>query len=180
MQLEATQLQIAEDAAQLSKEGKIEFAREKLTKLVTETTDIRILFLGFEFFERTGDLDSAVKVLEKWLGLSGAENRTVETAAALNNLGNLYQTRGELDRAEEMYQSHWPLRMHSATIRAWQFPMATSETFIRHAESLIERGRCTRRHWPSTRRSAVKRVWQGNTVTSESCIRPVENLIEQR
>ena len=35
LQLEATQLQIAEDAAQLSKEGKIEFAREKLTKLVT-------------------------------------------------------------------------------------------------------------------------------------------------
>src|SRR5512145_1087320 len=44
LQLEATQLQIAEDAAQLSKEGKIEFAREKLTKLVTETMDLRILW----------------------------------------------------------------------------------------------------------------------------------------
>ena len=104
LQLEATQLQIAEDAAQLSKEGKIEFAREKLTKLVTETTDIRILSLGYEFFDRTGDLDSAVRVLEKWLGLSGAENRTAETSAALGNLGTLYQTRGELERAEEMYQ----------------------------------------------------------------------------
>ncbi len=104
LQLEATQLQIAEDAAQLSKEGKVEFAREKLTKLVTETTNIRILFLCYEFFDRTGDLDSAVRVLEKWLGLSGAENRTAETAAALTNLGNLFQTRGELDRAEEMHK----------------------------------------------------------------------------
>ncbi|MCI0560022.1 MAG: DUF4062 domain-containing protein, partial [Nitrososphaera sp.] len=104
LQLEATQLQIAEDAAQLSKEGKIEFAREQLTRLITETTDIRILFLGYEFFDRTGDLDSAVRVLEKWLGLSGAENRTAETAAAFGNLGILYKTRGELDRAEEMYQ----------------------------------------------------------------------------
>jgi tetratricopeptide (TPR) repeat protein len=103
LKLEATQLQIAEDAAQLSKEGKIEFAREKLTKLVTETTYIRILFLGYEFFYRTGDLDSAVRVLEKWLGLSGAGNKTVETAAGLGNLGILYQTRGELDRAETMY-----------------------------------------------------------------------------
>jgi len=104
LQLEATQLQIAEDAAQLSKEGKIEFAREKLTKLVTETADIRILSLGYEFFNRTGDLDSAIRVLEKWISLSGAENRTAETATALGNLGNLYQTRGELERAEEMNQ----------------------------------------------------------------------------
>jgi len=104
LELAAIQLQIAEDAAQLSKEGKIEFAREKLTKLTTETTDIRILSLGHEFFYRTGDLDSAVKVLEKWLRLSGIEKRTSETASALGNLGNLYITRGELDRAEEMYQ----------------------------------------------------------------------------
>ena len=104
LELEAIQLQIAEDAALLSKEGKIEFAREKLTKLTTETTDIRILSLGHEFFFRTGDLDSAVKVLEKWLILSGIEKRTSLTASALGNLGILYKTRGELDRAEEMYQ----------------------------------------------------------------------------
>jgi len=104
LQLEAMQLQMAEDAAQLAMEGKVEFAREKFTKLVTETTDIQILFLGFEFFERTGDLDTAFEVLEKWLILSGAENRTAETAAVLGNLGNLYQTRGDLDRAVEMYK----------------------------------------------------------------------------
>ncbi|MBN1515212.1 tetratricopeptide repeat protein [Candidatus Sumerlaeota bacterium] len=104
LQLEAAQLQLAEDAAKLSMEGKIEFAREKLTKLVTETTDLRILSLGFEFFYRTGDLDSAAMVLEKWLGLSGTENRTAGTAVALGNLGVLFKTRGEFDRAEEMHQ----------------------------------------------------------------------------
>ena len=105
LRLEAVQLQIAEDALQLSKEGKIEFAREKLTKLVTETTDIRILNLGYEFFYRTGDLASAFSVLEKWLDLCGIESVTKETADAYGNLGILYKIRGELDRAEEMYQN---------------------------------------------------------------------------
>jgi len=103
-QLEAIQLQIAEDAAQLSKEGKIEFAREKLTKLVTETTNLYILYLGFDFFYRTGDLDSAFIALKKWLSLSGADNNTKLTAMALERLGILYQIRGELDQAEEMCQ----------------------------------------------------------------------------
>jgi len=103
-QLESMQLEIADDAAKFSKEGKIEFAREKLTKLVTETTNLHILNLGFEFFYRTGDLDSAIKVLKKWLSLSGDENKTEATAIALGNLGTLYHTRGELERAEEMYQ----------------------------------------------------------------------------
>jgi len=103
LKLEAMQLQMAEDAAQLAKEGKIEFAREKFTKLVTETTNIQILFLGYEFFFRTGDMDTAEKVIGKWMGLSGAENRTSHTAAAFGNLGLLYQTRGEFERAEEMH-----------------------------------------------------------------------------
>lgn len=103
-QLEATQLEIAEDAAKLSKEGKLEFAREKLTKLVTETTNLRILSLGYDFFRRTGDIDSALKVLEKWLNLSGPDCITVETAKALGNLGVIYQLRGKLYRAEDRHQ----------------------------------------------------------------------------
>jgi tetratricopeptide (TPR) repeat protein len=101
---DALELQMAEDAAKLSKEGKIEFARETFTRLVTETTNIKILSLGFEFFYRTGDLDTAFKVLDKWLSLSGAENKIEETAAAIGNLALLYQIRGDLDRAEELHQ----------------------------------------------------------------------------
>jgi tetratricopeptide (TPR) repeat protein len=103
LQLETMQLHMAEDAAQLAKEGKIEFAREKFTKLVTETMNLRILYLAYEFFERTGDLDSAFEVLQKWLSLSGAENKSLETAHALNNFGNLYFTRGEMVQAKKMY-----------------------------------------------------------------------------
>jgi tetratricopeptide (TPR) repeat protein len=104
LKIEAMQLQIAEDAARLSKEGKIEFARHKLAELVSETVDIRILYLGYEFFNRTGDLDSALSVLEKWLNLSGSDKKTADTSSAYGNLGNLYKTRGDLERAEEMYQ----------------------------------------------------------------------------
>ncbi|TNJ36790.1 tetratricopeptide repeat protein [Chlorobaculum thiosulfatiphilum] len=101
---DALELQMAKDAAKLAKEGKIEFAREKFTKLVTETTNLRILYLGYEFFHRTGDLNSAFRVLEKWLTLSGAENKTEETAVAFGNLGILYRMRGDLDHAEEIHK----------------------------------------------------------------------------
>ena len=104
LKIESMQLQIAKDAARLSKEGKIEFARQKFAELVSETEDIRILYLGYEFFDRTGDLDSALSVLEKWLNLSGPGKKNAGTASAYGNLGNLYQTRGDLERAEEMYQ----------------------------------------------------------------------------
>ncbi|QDU54188.1 tetratricopeptide repeat protein [Aeoliella mucimassa] len=102
--LEAMQLQIAEDAAKLSKEGKVEHAREKFAQLVTVTGNARILMLGFEFFSRTGDLDSARFVMQRWIGMYGSESKSKETAAAYGNLGILYRQRGELDKAEEMYQ----------------------------------------------------------------------------
>ena len=104
LKVEAMQLQMAEDAATLSREGKIEFARQKFAELVVETTNLRVLYLGYEFFDRTGDLDSAFSVLEKWLNLSGSEENSAVTASAYSNLGILYQTRGELERAEEMYR----------------------------------------------------------------------------
>ena len=104
LKLEAMQLQMAEDAAALSKEGKIEFARQKFAELVVETSDLRILSLSFEFYHRTGDLDAAFSVLEKWLHLSGPDEKSAETAAAYGNLGILHKTRGDLERAEEMHE----------------------------------------------------------------------------
>ncbi|AOS83976.1 hypothetical protein BIU88_07345 [Chlorobaculum limnaeum] len=104
LKTEEAQLEMAEVAAQLAMEGKVEFAREKFTKLVTETTDIKILSLGSQFFYRTGDLDNMLIVLEKWLSLSGSENQNEETLGALIHLGLLYQIRGELERAEEIYE----------------------------------------------------------------------------
>ena len=104
LKIEEAQLEMAEDAAQLAMEGKVEFAREKFTKLVAETTNLRILYLDYVFFKLTGDLDSALSVLKKWLSLSGAENLSKETAAAYGNLGILYKIRGDLDWSVEMYK----------------------------------------------------------------------------
>ena len=103
LKLELMQLQTAQVAAELSREGKIEYARQKFSELITETVDIRILYLGYEFFHRTGDFDSAFHALNKWLNISGPERITLETASAYGYLGLLYQTREEFDHAEEMY-----------------------------------------------------------------------------
>lgn len=112
LQLEEMQLQTAEDAAQLSMEGKIKFARQKFADIVTKTANLQILFLAFEFYHRTGDLDSALDVLHKWLNISGPEKETSDTANAYGNLGNVYKTRGKLERAEEMY--HKALRINES------------------------------------------------------------------
>ena len=41
---------------------------------------------------------------EKSLAINEALGRKEGMASAYGNLGNLYQTRGDLDRAEEMYE----------------------------------------------------------------------------
>jgi len=43
-------------------------------------------------------------MVERRLVISGRESETAETAAAYGNLGLLYRTRGEIDRAEEMHK----------------------------------------------------------------------------
>ncbi|MCH9007783.1 tetratricopeptide repeat protein [candidate division KSB1 bacterium] len=102
--IEELQLQAAEEAASFAKEGSLELARQRFVGFVSDTTNLRILFLAYSFFERTGDLDSALDVLERWLVLSGADTKSPDTAAAYGNLGILYKTRGDLDRAEAMYE----------------------------------------------------------------------------
>ncbi|WP_052238863.1 tetratricopeptide repeat protein [Pectobacterium brasiliense] len=104
LKVDAMQLQIAEDAANLSRDGRIEYARQKFAVLVVETMNLRVLFLSYEFYKRTGDLDSAFLVLKKWLEICGKNEKSHEVAIAYGNLGNLYHTRGELERAEAMYQ----------------------------------------------------------------------------
>ncbi len=104
LELEKMQLEVAENAALFSKQGKIEYAREKFSTLSVSSDNIKILSLSYEFFNRTGDLDAAFKILKKWLVLSGKEQQRSETASAYGNLGILYQTRGDLEQAEEMYR----------------------------------------------------------------------------
>jgi tetratricopeptide (TPR) repeat protein len=104
LKIELLQLQGAEEAASLAEEGLLELARQRFVGVISDTSNIRILYLAYEFFYRTGDLKSALNVLQRWLILSGPDKQSPNTAAAYGNLGNLYKTRGDIDRAEEMYQ----------------------------------------------------------------------------
>lgn len=104
LKIVSLQLKAAEDAALLSREGKIKFARSKFVALVRETEDIRILDLAHEFFFRTGDIQSAKSVLEKWLNLSGSKEVSTTTADAYGNLGNVYGALHQFDSAVKMYR----------------------------------------------------------------------------
>ncbi len=55
-------LQTAEDAAEAALEGKVERARQRFAQAIVGTTNDQILFLAFEFYYRTGDLDAAISV----------------------------------------------------------------------------------------------------------------------
>ncbi|MCP5204915.1 MAG: hypothetical protein H6992_12245 [Pseudomonadales bacterium] len=56
----------------------------------------------------------------------------------------LYQIRGELERAEEMYQKSLAINEALGRKEAWPVTMATSETYIRSGVSLRRLKRCTR------------------------------------
>ncbi len=125
-------------------EGRIEEARQTFARAHEGTTNLQVLYLAYEFYRRTGDLEAAEDMLERWLAISGREAETAKrpppTAtsgsstrpaasstgprrctrsrsrsrrssaarrawpAHYGNLGLIYQTRGELDRAEEMHK----------------------------------------------------------------------------
>lgn len=104
IQVNALQLQIAIDAANLSKEGNIEFARQKFAVLVTETLDLKILSLANGFYTRTGDIDSAFLVLNKCLNIISPEEKSATRAEVYNGLGKLYLIRGEFEQAKEMHR----------------------------------------------------------------------------
>ncbi|MCY2951288.1 MAG: tetratricopeptide repeat protein [Planctomycetota bacterium] len=97
-------LALAGGAAKAALEGRVEEAKEEFAKAVGGTASLRVLYLAYEFYRRTGDLGQAEGMIERWLAISGAEKESGETAAAYGNLGVIYKTRGELEKAEEMYR----------------------------------------------------------------------------
>ncbi|MFH1980854.1 MAG: tetratricopeptide repeat protein [Pseudomonadota bacterium] len=103
LKIEGLQLEAAEEAADLAGQGFLEKARGKFVRLFSDTVNIRVLFLSYEFFYRTGDFVSALGALERWIELSGADTKSPDTATAYGKLGNLYKTQGDLERAEAMF-----------------------------------------------------------------------------
>jgi tetratricopeptide (TPR) repeat protein len=96
-------LALAEEAAKAALDGRIEEARQGFAKALDGTTNVRVLFLGFEFFKRLGELAEAERLLRRSLAISGPEVQTASTADAYSNLGIIMGTRGNLDGAEAMH-----------------------------------------------------------------------------
>lgn len=81
--------------------GALAQARADLaTALALAPTDLGVLFLGFQFHFRIGELGPAEQLARRRLELALPDS--ADAARALTNLGVLAQTRGELDRAEEL------------------------------------------------------------------------------
>ena len=99
----AQSLALAEGAAKAALDGRIEEARQNFAKALDGTTNLRVLFLGSQFFHRIGELGEAEQLLRRGLAISGPEAETVQTASAYGNLGVLLRTRGDLEGAEAMY-----------------------------------------------------------------------------
>ena len=96
-------LLLAEQASKAAMDGRVEEARQLFAKAHVGTTRVRVLYLAYTFYQRTGDLAAAEQLLERWLAISGRDDENADTAAALGNLGLIYKTRGDFDRAEEMH-----------------------------------------------------------------------------
>lgn len=70
----------------------------ELAAIAPETDDLRILFLCFQFFFRTGDLDRALHAAEKRRTLASERALPAEAARACTNLGLIHLAAGR--RAE--------------------------------------------------------------------------------
>ena len=95
-------LAVAEHAAKSALDGRIEEARQAFAKALDGTTNTRVLFLGFEFFERIGELAEAERLARRALAISGPDAEIGPTADAYNYLGRLLLIRGDINGAETM------------------------------------------------------------------------------
>jgi tetratricopeptide (TPR) repeat protein len=77
-----------------------ERARGVMDDAMARTTDLRLLFLGYQFHFRCGRLDEAEALIRRRLEVAPAES--AEAARAWNNLGLLLHFRGDRAGAEAM------------------------------------------------------------------------------
>lgn len=109
----ADRLELAERAAREAEAGRVDDARRLITqalaltedRLADATTDLRVLFLAFQFHFRQGELDEAERLVRRRLALAEQVERAAggegaQTARALCNLGLVLHHRGLLDAAE--------------------------------------------------------------------------------
>jgi tetratricopeptide (TPR) repeat protein len=100
----AESLKLAEEAANAALDGRLEEARQSFAKALDWTTNLRVLELGFQFFERIGEIAEAERLVRRSLAISGSESTSVATARAFANQGIVMQLRGKLEESETSYR----------------------------------------------------------------------------
>lgn len=102
---EVLQLQTAIDASNLSKDGKIAFARQRFSELMESSEDLKILLLCSDFFERTGDYESAIRALNKWIAYNSDHLNNLDAADIYLNLGHIKMLQGDYNEAQEYFST---------------------------------------------------------------------------
>ena len=90
----------ASRAVHASDAGRREDAGALLHEAMAGASDLRLLFLAFQFFFRTGDYAGAERYARE--RLARCAPASPDEARACTNLGLIHQMRGELDEAEAM------------------------------------------------------------------------------
>jgi tetratricopeptide (TPR) repeat protein len=98
-------LRLAERSAAAANAGDVDTARREIAEAVAAAgarPDVRLLFLAFQFFFRTGDLNEAERLVRRRIELS--EPNSTQAARAHGNLGLVLHTRGDFDSAAESFE----------------------------------------------------------------------------
>lgn len=88
-------------AALLANQGKVQEAAAQLTEVHDQTDDLRLLFMAFQFFFRTGDMTRAMGITNRRIQIARREDKPEPEARALSNLGLNYLTLGEHTQAKQ-------------------------------------------------------------------------------
>lgn len=87
-------------AVAASDAGRTDEARRTLDEALAGTTDLRLLFLGYQFHFRLGEYDEAERLIRRRLDIAAPDS--ADAARAWNNLGLLVHFRGDPEGAEAM------------------------------------------------------------------------------
>ncbi|HYE03166.1 MAG TPA: tetratricopeptide repeat protein [Phycisphaerales bacterium] len=93
---------VVEGAAHAANQGRIVAAAATLRPALQGATDLRLLFLGFQFFFRTGEPDEAERLTVRRLELAERDGQAQDVARACTNLGLIHLTTGRRDSAREL------------------------------------------------------------------------------
>jgi RimJ/RimL family protein N-acetyltransferase len=90
------------EAALAANAGRVEAAASALRLAMPRCEDIRLLFLGFQFFFRTGDHATAETLTQRRLEIAERAGETEHVARACTNLGLIHLATGRLDSAHSL------------------------------------------------------------------------------